>query len=381
MKNESDQVKKLGYIDSLRGFAVLAVLMVHCADYGTNNYPDIIESITGNGGRGVQLFFIVSAFTLFLSLHHRSKKENNVYSNFFIRRFFRIAPMFYLAIIYNVVERLFMGYVLIGYYPDVTPWSVISSVFFLHGLSPYWINNVVPGGWTITNEMMFYCMIPFLFKKIKNLNHAAIAFIIAVFIQHCFIFLVKQVPFAEPHFMKGFLFFFLPNHLPVFACGIFLYFLVYTPKEQWKINPLILLFFPLSFLLQLATGRELYSQHVLFSFAFVAFAYVLSIKEFKIFVNPVSRFLGKISYSMYLVHFAVLHLLFKFDFLDYVSTGTVIESLLNLGIRYSIVILLTVIISYITYRLIEKPFQQLGKRIIKKRETKTGMKEANLNSI
>lgn len=361
-------MNKLGYIDALRGFAVLAVLMVHCVGYGTNNYPDIVQSIVGNGGRGVQLFFIVSAFTLFLSLDNRSKQENHVYSNFFIRRFFRIAPMFYISIAYNVIERLYVGYLLTDYHPDVTTWSVISSVFFLQGLSPYWINTVVPGGWTITNEMMFYCMVPFLFRYIKNLNHASIAFFIAVFVQHSITFLIKEIPFADAHLMKDYLYYYLPNQLPVFACGILLYFIVYTPKTQWKIHPVILLFYPLSFLLQIATGRELYSQHILFSFVFVALGYALSQREFVLLVNPISRFLGKISYSMYLVHFVVLHWLFKFDFLDYVSTDTVSGSLFNLGIRYTIVLMLSIAISYITYRLIEKPFQKLGKNIIKKRE-------------
>lgn len=359
--------EKLGYIDALRGFAVLAVLMVHCAGYGTNDYSALVQSILGNGGRGVQLFFIVSAFTLFLSLNNRSKQESKVYSNFFIRRFFRIAPMFYLAIAYNIIERLYVGYLLTSHYPDISVWSVVSSVFFLHGLSPYWINTVVPGGWSITNEMMFYCMIPFLFKNIKNLNHAAIAFIAAIFIQHGVTFLVKLIPFSESHFMKEYLFYYLPTHLPVFACGIFLYFLIYTRKDDWKIHPAILVFISFTCLLQITTGREFYSLHILFSLAFVILGYALSKREFALIVNPFSRFLGKISYSMYLVHFVVLHWLFKYDFLDYISTKTEGGSILNFVIRYIIVLTLSVIISTITYRLIEKPFQRLGKNIIQKR--------------
>ena len=211
-------------------------------------------------------------------------------------------------------------------------------------------------------------MIPFLFQHIRNLNHASIAFIIAIFIQHAITFFVKRIPFAEEHFMKEYLFYYLPNHLPVFACGILLYFLIYTPKDRWEIHPVILLFFPISFLFQIATGKELYSQHILFSFAFVLFTYTLSKRDFILFVNPISRFFGKISFSMYLVHFVVLHRLFKFDFLDYVPTDTVAGSLLNLVIRYAIVLALSGAISYITYKVVEIPFQKIGKWIIKKRK-------------
>ena len=59
----------------------------------TNIYLQILAN---KGKYGVQLFFIASAFTLFLSRHRRSEVGNK---NFFIRRFFRIAPMYYLGII------------------------------------------------------------------------------------------------------------------------------------------------------------------------------------------------------------------------------------------------------------------------------------------
>lgn len=80
------QVKtKFRYIDALRGIAVLAVIMVHCGKYGLNHYPDLFYSIINTGGRGVQLFFVASAFTLFFSLNNAKSTINQNY-NFFIRR-------------------------------------------------------------------------------------------------------------------------------------------------------------------------------------------------------------------------------------------------------------------------------------------------------
>jgi len=363
-------MNKLGYIDALRGIAILAVLTVHCIAYGTNNYPGIMQAIVGNGGRGVQLFYIVSAFTLFLSMNNRAKQERNIYSNFFIRRFFRIAPMFYIAIVYNVCERLFIGNLCSDYVPDVTTWSVISSFFFVHGLSPYWINTVVPGGWSITAEMMFYCMVPFLFIKVKNLNHAAIIFFIAIFIQHTMAFVVKQIPFSDTILMRDYLFYYLPNHLPVFACGIFLFYLVYTPKKDWNVHPAVILFLSFTILFQIATGQWIFSQHIIFAIAFVFLGYALSKREYSILVNPFTKFVGKISYSMYLVHFAVLHWMFKLDFLDFVPLDSTFGNILNLAIRYTILLAASAAISYVTYKLVERPFQKLGKFIINKREVK-----------
>ena len=51
-----------------------------------------------DSARGVELFFVVSALTLCLSSAARSNREALPTLNFYIRRFFRIAPMFYIAI-------------------------------------------------------------------------------------------------------------------------------------------------------------------------------------------------------------------------------------------------------------------------------------------
>ncbi len=67
-------MKKLDYIDALRGLAILGVIMVH--SISDSNLPFIVERIFGQGARGVQLFYLASAFTLFLSFSNRIDKEN-----------------------------------------------------------------------------------------------------------------------------------------------------------------------------------------------------------------------------------------------------------------------------------------------------------------
>src|SRR5688500_15882045 len=98
-------LKKLDYIDALRGLAILAVVMVHASQYGSFDVHPILARIISEGGRGVQLFFLVSAFTLFLSYKNRSPLESHPTRNFFIRRFFRIAPMYYLGIVYYLIQN------------------------------------------------------------------------------------------------------------------------------------------------------------------------------------------------------------------------------------------------------------------------------------
>jgi hypothetical protein len=59
--------------------------------------PTAMGQVALTGQRGVALFFIVSAFTLFLNYDNR-KEERHPTRNFFIQRFFRLAPMFHIAL-------------------------------------------------------------------------------------------------------------------------------------------------------------------------------------------------------------------------------------------------------------------------------------------
>ncbi|HEY9657997.1 MAG TPA: acyltransferase family protein [Allocoleopsis sp.] len=82
---------KLQSIDSLRGIAILLVILVHTSKSVEGlSFP--ISAISNYGQMGVQLFFIVSAYTLCLSMERR-REERLKEVNFFIRRFFRIAPL------------------------------------------------------------------------------------------------------------------------------------------------------------------------------------------------------------------------------------------------------------------------------------------------
>ena len=60
-------MKKLDFIDALRGYAILGVLMVHTSQYGNKLHSTLGTLITEKGAMGVQLFFLASSFTLFLS--------------------------------------------------------------------------------------------------------------------------------------------------------------------------------------------------------------------------------------------------------------------------------------------------------------------------
>lgn len=357
---------KLSWIDSLRGLGVLGVIIIHCGAYGNNSLlPFFMKAIVWSGKNGVQLFYVASAFTLFLSFSSRIGKENNPIYNFFIRRIFRIAPMYYIGILYFgwiVPYRQSAG---IDGQNSQSFWNVLTNIFFIHGISPYWIHNLVPGGWSISVEMTFYCLLPFLFFKIKNAQQAFNFLLITLVVRVILYLIFSHFQLIEnDELWSVFLYFYLPNQLPIFALGIVLYYII-KDNYAFKISPNMIYLSVLVILIQLVSIKFML-LHLIFGIGFVILGIALSKNYLKFIVNPILIFIGKISFSMYLVHFAVLSWLSEFGMVDYIIISNPFTATINYLIRLLIVIIITALISFGFYKLVELPMQNVGKRLITK---------------
>ena len=226
-----NQIRKFDQIDSLRGIAALMVVVAHALNFGDNKlFPILPRSILSQGIRGVHLFYIISAFTLFYTFDLR-KNENKAILKFYLRRFFRIAPLFYTAIVINLAYRHLSGNLAAAEYP--TYFNIISNFLFIHGFGPFWDKEVVPGGWTIGVEFPFYILLPWLFLRIKTLSDALKwqARFLWIGIVAPFVFLkIKVLTSLDP--TLNFIFPFFLNQLMFFGFGIILYFLV-VKKERF----------------------------------------------------------------------------------------------------------------------------------------------------
>ena len=149
----SDPVRRFSYIDALRGYAILMVIAVHTSQ-AFSDLPKPLSTILNQGARGVQLFFVTSALTL--SMSWVSRKESAL--TFYSRRFFRIAPMFWLAIPFFVWLN---GTGSSLYAPGgIGIRHIAMTAMFVHGFWPDTITSVVPGGWSVADEVIFYALFP-----------------------------------------------------------------------------------------------------------------------------------------------------------------------------------------------------------------------------
>lgn len=363
LSNQSIAEKKYYYpfIDGLRGIAVLMVLIVHTSQRVGNEFIGsftirTIEQFTNSGARGVQLFFLLSAFTLFSSSYARYHTDKYPKINFYIRRAFRILPFWSLMVIY-------MAFIT-GVIYDIP--RIINNISFAFGFFRFRPDvELVVGGWTLFAEETFYLMLPFIFLYIKNIYKALKFFLITLFIAVVWLKFAPIVGIPDGNVFIGL---FPLAYWYAFALGIIVYFLI--TNESFKT---LVLNNPKNFLIIdviafIAMFMLLRGFFIFATFSFV-FLFIASIPEKtilgRITRNPVLMRFGVYCYSIYLFQFPLL------DALDPVKNvvfselgimGSAVE--IKLLVWFPIVALISLVLAFFTFNLIEKPCVSFGKKLI-----------------
>ena len=362
---ENVLVRRYGYIDALRGYAILSVIAHHAAQrIPTLGGP--LRLLAESGAMGVQLFFVVSALTLTASWH----KRNDGAAPFLVRRLFRIAPMFWLAIpFYSMLWGFSPG----QWAPDgISAWQVILTASFLHGWHPASINSVVPGGWSIAVETTFYAMFPLLVVTLRSLGRTVLALAAAVVIAKLVNPHVQDlvaVLTGEPTYLnKFFIYFYIINQLPVFLIGMMVFFCLKNTSHI----PFPLLYGGIVASVTFIVARSFVDYiphvpvagHIQFALGFGVLTFCLAKGAGSWIANLPMRLLGKISFSAYLWHFAMLDLFFL-----------ALQRLANLGlpqptdesflflISWGGVTLITAGVSALSYNFVERPMIELGSKL------------------
>ena len=90
------RIRKFEQIDGLRFIAVFSVLCAHWNFFANHFFNQISFA-----SRGVDLFFVISGFLITLGLIRSKEKEQTIGTSlykFYIRRFLRIFPVYYLTV-------------------------------------------------------------------------------------------------------------------------------------------------------------------------------------------------------------------------------------------------------------------------------------------
>lgn len=358
-------MKKYEHVDALRAIAVLLVVMVHAG----LRVPLMLggESLSAYGQYGVQLFFVMSAFTLCHSLKKVTVLDRTEYLAFMTRRFFRIAPLYYLAIPFYFLFswtwfRLYQStpFTLPS---DYTWKSVAANFAFLHGLYPPGNNNIVPGGWSIGSEFLFYAGFPILFVWVaRNKWFLGIAAAAAAFATLGMLLLMQHFGFRGQGGNGSFAYFFISNQLPCFLLGIAYFHFGKTPLFRRLILALTL-----PALVGLVVAHETFWGWL---FAPMA-AGLLSVSAALALENrPIPHLLrriGEASFSIYITHFFIAWTL------GYSLPQIVPASWLGNTAAIALFVLVSALsfgVALLTNIFVERPFIDLGHRLAEKIRTK-----------
>ncbi len=370
--------KRIPELDGLRGLAILLVLLGHFFGGTIAVPPDSIWVYVPLSLRltwsGVDLFFVLSGFLIGgILLDHR--EATNYYKVFYLRRTCRIFPVYYLL--------LFLFYALIAFGASrISPWLFdkplpavayltytqnIWSVWFVanYGYPAFW-----PGvTWSLAIEEQFYVIISAIIRKWTKFLPWLLAGVIIL------------APLLRIYCYNAFPLGGLMNYLclPMRADALLLgvlaaYVLRRERARQWIVSHSNVLVIALAILggglvllnawrQELALSGSWVMNTIGYSWVEVFYTCLLLLVVTQtrsapaaLFRNGVLRWLGELSYSLYLIHIPVLGLCHALAFKKAPVITNIRELLVTLG-----ALVISLLLALISWKLIEQRIIRWGR--------------------
>jgi peptidoglycan/LPS O-acetylase OafA/YrhL len=335
---------RYGFIDAIRGIAACAVMLQHslyesgllggpASAHLTGFIPNWLEL----GETGVVAFFIVSGFVIPLSL----EKTAN-FKLFWIHRALRIYPLY--IVTFAVTFLMERG----GDIQSVAAFcaNALAHLFFVQEYLKQ--QNFVGGSWTLSLEMIWYIAISIL--AVLSLNKKTVSLVVAGLLLS---FLADAACASGHHLPMG--------RLSMLLCCVLG--LVFYRRDAGHLSGRS--FTCLSFALVAAIALNLFLGFGLFpgshptatfrtvacSWSLAAFVFIMPFltRRATIWSHPAFGFLGRHSYSIYLLHPIVLFML---------TSGHVAGAFL-----IAVTFVVTIAVATLTYRFIEAPPIRVGHRL------------------
>ncbi|VAC68459.1 acyltransferase 3 [Enterobacter cloacae] len=161
-------------IDYLRGLMSLSIVFYHFTtsftSWGLNDSGALLGRL---GVYAVSAFYIISGMALYLA-HKNDKWSLSSYLIFVFRRFLRLAPVYWIAII---IFTAFAFQYINGF--SIDSWKYIQNVFLIFGITNP-TEYMIMGGWSIGNEVVFYLFFPLLILMCKDKRTVIVLSVLAL---------------------------------------------------------------------------------------------------------------------------------------------------------------------------------------------------------
>ena len=352
-------------IDALRGIAALFVVWQHTSEtfvkhIGVAEQGTFLADLTRDfdfGRIGIICFFLISGFVIPSSL---KINDTSGIKNFAIRRFFRLYPAYWVSILMVIMVDYYLN-------NPLNAVTIVANTTMLQGLfqQPHMIGLY----WTLQVELIFYfiCALLFYFNKLRNdkLIFILILIFFGIFVLLQTMSFITGTPVSLHKEIQ-----LLPYLLSIMFLGSF-YRQIYDNKSKsihnkmlnrfTLISTLLCLGLPVFLLITNLIGLEFVNDSFRFgtghSLGFVLF--FVGLLMFKK-VPKTLLWLGAISYSLYLFHPLVMKLMFHYIYNAKILIGY------HLSFYMIVSTILSILLAFIIYALIEKPAIKKGHSLTKR---------------
>lgn len=300
-------------LDALRGIACLTIVAVHVEQHkDPKHMPPFMDvhQLYNIARPSLLMFFVLSGFLITLLLLKEFSKTNTIsLKNFYMKRVLRIWPLYYFVLI---------GSALLWQYTPPLPTFALCMTFFpniAYYLGIPWETS--PPQWTIGVEEQFYIFWPLLVLFFrKQLLPVMLIFAIGyTMLPHGLLFTLARLDGTSQELIQFVDRFFFGTKFNLLALGgITAYFwhkgyrpFIFTNKAVSA----VILILPFVFWFS-GTVLPIFTDEVFgLLFALLIFRLSTMQKAPYILENPVSIYVGKISYGVYMYHYTVLMIFFS----------------------------------------------------------------------
>ena len=357
---------RLSGIESLRAYAAVAVIMSHLISVGGARVPEYLDFILIRFPLGVPFFFAVSGFSLAYGYTDRLFSENDI-KTYFVRRFARIAPLFYLILAVQLLIFWFEHHITFSLI------DILINIAFVFNFVPHMSDGIALASWSIGVEMAFYVLLPVMLLVNRSILTSLALLVLSIIVANQFYVSMKS---DETKYLN-FIWHNLITNLPYFMWGMLgyhTYVWLGSMLRQKHIMALSWSMLIVAFLSPIILHKEgplfnyLLDKNMRWVWSCLLGAplflacVAMALHPTKIFSNAVTRYLGKVSFSLYLIHPIVLIKLNQFGcyrrLYDFFGDSLVIAYLTS----FAVSIALITAISSLTFRFIETPGMNWGKK-------------------
>lgn len=144
-------------LTGIRAIAATMVFLYHNRKHWRSSLPELITQNLNEYHTGVTLFFVLSGFLIAYTYTDKPLTSAKQYLQYLLVRLARVFPVFLLL--------LFIQHINAGFSPGQTPWL---NYTLLKGFSDAHNLDGIPQSWSLTVELCFYIVAPFIYYSTKK---------------------------------------------------------------------------------------------------------------------------------------------------------------------------------------------------------------------